>query len=203
MATLRQAVAAICGGGALVVLGALPAAADVVDPTGACGASGEWEAEGVTRASPDFVPDDIIEIPQEDTVRWSGNIAGNELGAEGPRREISGEVDVDIAGIGSATIDDWAGSSVRYANEGEHTYDIPDVLVNVKMRLHGEHREAPEGSGNFTRVCGGSVYLQVKGDTFGNPLAIAALVGMVASGAGLASAGVVRKKWAFEDQNKG
>ena len=77
------------------------------------------------------------------------------------------------------------------------------MLLNVKMKLHGEHREAPEGSSAFERVCGGSVYLQVKAGRFENPLSLAALAGMVASGAGLASAGVVRKQWAFEDRNPG
>lgn len=203
MARAKRAVAVLCGGGILAVLGVVPAGADVVDPEGACGAAGLWQEEGVERASPDFNPDDIIEIPQQDTVLWSGNVEGFDLGAEGPRREISGEVEVDIAGVGAATIDDWSGSSVRYANEGDHDYDMPDVLLNIKMRLNGEHREAPEGSSSFKRVCGGSVYLQVKSGTFSNPLSIAALVATVASGAGLASAGVVRKRWAFEDANPG
>jgi hypothetical protein len=61
------------------------------------------------------------------------------------------------------------------------------------MRLHGEHREAPEEGGTFTRICGGSVYVQVKEGTFANPLSLAALAGMVATGAGLISAGVVRR----------
>ena len=78
--------------------------------------------------------------------------------------------------------------------DGRHRYNVPDVLLNVKIRLHGEHREAPEGSASFTRVCGGSVYLQVKAGAFSNPLSLAALVAMVASGAGLISAGVVRKR---------
>ena len=47
------------------------------------------------------------------------------------------------------------------------------------------------------------MYVQVTGGSFSNPLAIAALVGMLASGAGVLSAGVVRKKWAFEDTNPG
>jgi hypothetical protein len=196
-------VAALVLGGTMALLAASPAAADAVDPSGACSASGHWQDEGVDRASADHVPSDLIKIPQKDTVRWAGNIKGYALGAEGPRREISGEVEVDIAGVGTATIDDWGKSSVRYANEGEHDYDVPDVLLNVKMRLQGEHREAPEGSASFTRVCGGSVYLQVTGGMFSNPLTIAALVGMLASGAGLASAGVVRKRWAFEDTNPG
>jgi hypothetical protein len=140
------------------------------------------------------VPEDLIEIPQQDTVLWSGNVAGYEPGTDGPRREISGEVSVDIAGLGSATIDDWGGDSVKYANDGQHEYDVPDLLLNVKIRLHGEHREAPEGSSAFTTVCRGSVYLQVQGGTFANPLAIGALVAMLASGGGLIAAGMVRPR---------
>ncbi|MGQ0832553.1 MAG: hypothetical protein ACT4OV_12840 [Microthrixaceae bacterium] len=199
----RLVVVTMALGVGVALMVAAPVAADVVDPSGACSASGHWQDEGVDRASGDYDSSDLIKVPQKDTVLWAGNIKGYALGDEGPRREISGEVEVDIAGVGSVTIDDWGNSSVRYANEGEHSYDVPDVLLNVKMRLHGEHREAPEGSASFTRVCGGSVYVQVTGGTFSNPLSIAALVGMLASGAGLASAGVVRKRWAFEDINPG
>lgn len=192
MARLRWAAAgAVVAGVVLTTAGA--AQADVVDPSGACDAAGLWVAEGVTRASADYSSSDLIEIPQKDKVKWAGSVGGAGKGEEGARREISGEVAIDIAGVGSATIDDWGGSSVKYANEGNKKYDLPDVLLNVKLRLHGEHREAPEGSASFQRVCGGSVYVQAKGGTFANPLSIASAVGMLVSGAGLLSAGMVRK----------
>ena len=184
------AAAIVCATALLIGLSARPASADVIDPPGACSAAGTWRSEGVRRASAELSSTDVIEIPQKDRVRWEGAVAG--AAAEGPRREISGEVQVDIAGLGSATVDSWGGSSVRYANEGGHSYHLPSVLRNVQIRLHGEHREAPEGTSAFTRVCSGSVYVQVKGSTFSNPLSIAALVGMALSGAGMVSAGVAR-----------
>jgi hypothetical protein len=193
MASTKRAVGILCIGAALLVLGAVPASADVVDPDGACTAAGQWQDEGVTRASPDFSSDDIIEIPQQDTILWAGGIGDAAPGTEGPRREISGEIEVDIAGVGTAKIDDWGGSSVKLANNDEHEYDVPDVLLNVKMNLHGEHREAAEGSSDFKKICSGSVYLQVKAGRFENPLSLAALVLMVVFGISMVSAGIVKK----------
>ncbi|MGQ0432512.1 MAG: hypothetical protein ACT452_08920 [Microthrixaceae bacterium] len=190
MARLRWAVAGALVAGVVGLMATGVAHADVVDPSGACKASGHWVAEGVTRTSADYSSSDLIEIPQKDKVQWAGSVG---TGQQGARREISGEVEIDIAGVGSATIDDWGGSSVKYANKGNKKYDLPDVLLNVKIRLHGEHREAPEGSAAFKKVCGGSVYVQAKGATFSNPLSIASAVGMLLSGAGLVSAGMVRK----------
>jgi hypothetical protein len=178
------------------------AGADVVDPAGKCFGSGTWEEEGETRSSPDYVPDDVIEVPQSDNVVWQGNIDGAPLGTEVERRRISGEVQLDIAGLGDVTIDDWGGSSMRAANTGEHEYDLPSFLINVKMKLHGEHREAPEGGGAFQRICGGSVYVQIEGSTFSNPLAIASIPGLALALLGLIRAGF-RKVWAFEDVNPG
>jgi hypothetical protein len=187
MGRSKRALAALCGGGVLVVASALPASADVIDPEGACGALGTWVAEGETRASGDFVPDDVIVIPQEDSVAWEGGVGDAAPGDTGPSREISGEVEVDVGSIAALKIDDWGGDSELYGNSGTYEYEVPDTLVNVKMKLKGEHRE--EGQ----RVCGGSVYLQVEGDTFANPLSILFLVLMVLAAGGLMAAGIVRK----------
>jgi hypothetical protein len=92
---------------------------------------------------------------------------------------------------------------VRYANTGDHEYDLPSFLVNVKMKLKGEHREAPEGSGAFTRICGGSVYVQIDGSTFSNPLAIAAIPGLALMLLLLVWSGFSKVKPAFEDTNPG
>ena len=172
--------------------------ADIVMPAGACVGTGSWQAAGLTESSTTHVPNDVIAVPRADTVRWAGNIAGYQLGAAGPRRPISGEVQLDLP-IGTATIDSWGGSSVRYANAGEHAYDLPKLLVGVKMRLHGEHRE------NGVVRCSGSVYVKVAGSVWSNPLSYGSL-GVLAISAGVlvfAGRPVFRKQWAFEDRNPG
>lgn len=166
---------AVCGWGA-------PAAADVIDPPGACTGSGTWQEAGFTETSGDHEPSDVIEIPQSDTVSWEGSVGGAELGAEVARREISGEVQVDLP-VGTTTIDDWGGSSVRAANAGDHDYKLPDVLIGIEMTLHGEHREDGEV------VCSGSVSVVVEGDPMDNPLAIPGIAGMVLFGAGMLLSG--------------
>jgi hypothetical protein len=186
-----------------IVLAARPAGADVIDPEGKCFGAGTWTEEQVSRDSTMYDPSDTVEVPQADTVHWQGNIQGFDAGSEGPRRRISGEVELDILGLGAVTIDDWGGSSVRYANEGDHEYDFPSVLVNVKMKLQGEHREAPEAGGAFTRICGGSVYVQIEGSTFSNPLAIAAIPGLALTLLLLIWSGFRKVAPAFEDVNPG
>ena len=183
----RRALAAMCVGGAVLVSAAAPAGADVIDPSGACQASGTWENEGVRRASGDFVPDDVVIIPQEDVVAWEGGVGGATPGETGPERDISGVVEVDVAGVATIPIDDWDGPSELYGNSGTYDYEVPDILVNVKLKLQGEHSEA--GS----KVCSGSVYLQVEGGMLSNPLAILFLVLMLLTAAGLFVAGSVKK----------
>ena len=180
------------------VLLASAAAADVVTPPGACVGSGTWQEGGFTETSTDHDPGDTIKVPRADTVHWKGNIKGFQLGAAGPRRDIEGKVEVETP-FGSVKVDDWDGSSIRYANEGEHDYDLPKVLVGIKMKVKGFHKDA----GKVT--CEGSVNVEVDGSATSNPLAAGGAAGLVVSGAGLVFAGrpVVRKLWAYEDINPG
>jgi hypothetical protein len=175
-----------------------PAGADVVKPPGECVASGHWQTAGFDEASGDHDPSDVIDIPRSDTVAWQGNIKGYALGATGPSRSIDGDVKLDLP-IGSATIDSWSGDSVRYANEGEHSYDLPSVLTGIKMKLRGEHRE------NDAVVCSGSVYVKIAGSVWSNPLSYAAIGLLVISAVMLFFAGkpVFKKFWAYEDANPG
>ena len=193
----RSAVGLLLTVGAVLV-GPAVARADVVSPAGECVGSGQWRVAGLSESSTAHMPSDVVEVPRADTVRWSGNIKGYALGSAGPRRAISGEVQLDVP-VGTATIDSWGGSSVRYANEGEHAYDLPSVLLGVKLRLHGEHRE------NGTVLCSGSVYVKVTGSVWSNPLSYGSLGLLAISGGALLFAGrpVFRKKWAFEDRNQG
>jgi hypothetical protein len=175
------------------------AGADVVDPPGACRGSGQWLESGLDETSAEHDRGDLIVIPRTDTVAWSGAVGDAALGAEGPRRDISGEVQLDLP-FGSVTIDDWGGSSVRYANEGTHEYDLPSILGGIEMRLHGAHRE------NGEEVCSGEVRVKVEGDAFDNPLAFAGLGGVAVSAVLLGLAGRARFTKvapAFEDVNVG
>lgn len=192
----------LAGAGAVVLaslMAAGPAAADVVDPDGACVGSGSWAEGGLSETSTDHVPDDVIKIPRKDVVSWSGAIGDAQLGDEVPRRAIAGKVQIQLPPpIGWVTIDDWGGSSVRAANEGEHDYDLPSVLSGVKMKLRGEHSDA----GSLT--CAGSVFVEIDGGS--NPLMIAGIVGMVLSGGALLYSGkavFTKVAPAFEDVNPG
>lgn len=174
------------------------AGADVVSPAGACVGSGKWQRAGLSETSTAHQPSDVIDVPQADTVEWAGNIKGFAVGTLGPRRNTSGSVQLDLP-FTSVTIDKWGGSSVRYANAGTHKYDLPSVLVGIKMKLHGQDIE------NGSVLCAGSVFVRVKGKAFSNPLLWVALGLMVVSGGVLLVAGrpVFSKIWAFEDVNPG
>ena len=198
----RWRIAAVAAAGStllLVGLLAAPASADVVKPAGACVGSGTWEKGGFAERSTDHSSGDTIKVPRKDTVKWAGNEKGFALGSTGPRRDIDGKVRLKLP-VGTVTIDSWSGSSVRYANEGEHDYDLPSVLTGIKMKLSGFHKDA----GKVT--CAGSVYVQIKGSAASNPLLWVSLGGLVLTGFGLFFAGrpTFRKvRPAFEDVNPG
>ncbi len=191
--------AAVAALAALGTLGASrPAAADVVTPAGTCVGSGMWLKSGLRETSTAHDPNDTISVPRADTVKWSGNIKGYALGSVGPERKIDGAVQL-VLPIGTATIDSWGKSSVRYANEGEHRYDLPSVLIGVRMKLKGFHKD------NGKLTCSGSVYVKVAGSATRNPLTYVALGGLVISAGLLLFAGrpVFKKIYAFEDYNPG
>ncbi len=196
--TLRRALAV--AGAVVVALVATTgtAAADVVDPPGACVGSGTWQEGRLPETSTKHVPSDVITIPRKDVVSWSGAIGGAQLGDEVPRREIAGKVELQLPPpVGWITIDDWGGNSVRAANEGVHDYDLPSLLGGVKMKLRGQHSDA----GSLT--CSGSVFVQIDGSS---PLLIAGIVGLVLSGGVLLYSGkavFTKVAPAFEDVNPG
>lgn len=182
-----------------VLLFARPVGADAVTPPGSCVGSGTWEQAGFSETSTNRESSDTFTVPLKDTVKWSGNEKGFALGSTGARRAIEGKVRLKLP-IGTVTIDSWGGDSARYANQGEHVYDLPSIVTGVKMKLSGYHKDA----GHLT--CSGSVYVKVKGSATSNPLLWVCLGGMVITGLGLFYSGrpVVRKVApAFEDINPG
>jgi hypothetical protein len=177
-------VAALAAVAAGAVLGTASAAhADAVTE-GDCFGSGHWVEAGLDEDSAEHDPGDVIEVPQADTVEWEGRVGDFAIGEDGPEREIQGEVELVLPSKTTIAIDDWGpNDSVRYANSGTHDYDLPSVLIGIKMKLQGEHRE------NGEVVCRGSIYVQIEGSAFENPLTVAGLAGMVLTGAGLVLAG--------------
>ena len=195
MAKLRQGLLATLVVAAGTWVAPAAAGADVISPPGACAATGQWVHSGQSESSTALNSSDVIKIPAKDTVQWAGNIKGYALGSEGPRRAISGDVQLDLP-IGSVTIDSWGGSSVRYANTGEHKYNLPSLLEGIKMKLQGQHSE------NGKLVCSGSVYVEISGTS---PLVYGG-VGLLVIAAGMlffAGRPVFKKLWAFEDANPG
>ena len=191
------AVAMIAGIG--VVAPVTVAAADVVTPPGACHGAGTWQGAGFSEDSANHVKTDVIKVPREDTVLWSGELQGHKVGDVIPRRDIKGKVQVAMPKpFGLITIDDWGGSSVRAANNGDHHYNVPSVLVGVKMKLSGEH------SDGGTLTCKGEVFVEITGGT--NPIKLVGLGGMALTFLALVAAGrpaFIKIKPAFEDVNPG
>ena len=100
-----------------------PAAADIVNPAGACVGSGAWKAGGFTKTSPQLVPDDVIEIPRSDEVAWSGTVVGP---AEGTSREVAGRVALRLPPpFGAIDIADWGGEATDVERSGTYAYDLP------------------------------------------------------------------------------
>lgn len=195
MAKLRQGFLAAVVVAAGIGVAPAAASADVISPPGECVAAGHWLNSGQTESSTTHNPGNVIKIPAKDTVQWAGNIKGYALGSTGPRRQIAGSVDFELP-IGSATIDSWGRSSVRYANTGQHKYNLPSILKGIKMKLQGSHSE------NGKVLCSGSVYVEISGTS---PLVWGGVGLLVISGGMLFFAGrpVFRKLWAFEDVNPG
>ena len=86
------------------------AAADVVTPPGACHGAGVWQGGGFTEDSANHVTSDVIKIPREDTVLWSGELKATRRTTRSRRRDISGKVQVAMPKpFGLITIDNWGG----------------------------------------------------------------------------------------------
>ena len=153
---------------------ATPAGADVVDPPGACFGSGTWSRAGLDETTEEHDPSDVIVIPRQDDVAWTGSLEGFAPGDVGEERPISGEIVLDLP-LTSVTLGDWGSDSELYGDAGTYDYKLPSVLVGVEMLLHGVHNERGE------EVCRGEVILRIDGDAFDNPLSFVAIAGAAVS----------------------
>jgi len=182
--------------GTAVAFPAALASADVVTPPGTCTATGHWVQGGFTRSSTDYKPKDVVLVPQKDTVNWDGHEFGKPIGYFGPPRPIDGAVQVAVPFGVNVTIWHWGGhQSPRYSNEGQEAYNVPSILIGVKLKLSGYEND------NGKRVCSGSVYVEVTGSKIKNPIGWAGIGGSVIFAAGLLAAGFRKTKLAYDDIN--
>jgi hypothetical protein len=178
------AVAVVAGTGFLV---ALPAAADLVDPPGACVgtatfASGTEDGGAFTVDSRTIGPDDVTVVPISDTVTWTGAVTGV---APGTVREVEGFVKLDLPWpLPDATVDSWDSTTALVENEGVEDYDLPSALPRgLTFRVYGEHRE------NGTVVCTGSAQARLEGGFMDSPVTLVATILAVPALAALVVAG--------------
>jgi hypothetical protein len=181
---------AACG----ITLATGSAAADVVSPPGACAATGQFSHPTVTDRSTTYVPSDVIVVPQTAIVQWSGHEHGKPIGYVGPKRPIAGAVQLVLPGSFDVSIWHWGDAeSTRYSNAGAESYRLPSILIGVKLQLTGFEKD-----GGHT-VCQGSIYVEVAGSTFKNPLGWVGLGGSVLFLGGLVAAGFRKVRPADDD----
>jgi hypothetical protein len=162
--------------GAVGVAGALafstPAAADMVNPAGACVGTAAWKTAAFDEVSTDLVPDDVIEVPRADSVSWTGKVVGPAAATE---RQVSGRIAIALPfPFGSFAIDDWSGPSTDLERAGTYDYDLPSLVpAGVELDLLAHHDEG--GS----RHCNAAVGLMIEGGPFDSPLIWAALAGLL------------------------
>lgn len=160
--TLLRAGAFVVLVGVGLTLWSSPAAADLVDPPGACAATAAFGSGGFTVDSAVADRDQVIEVPRADQVAWSGRVVGPEAGTERP---VAGSVSLALpAPLGSLVIGDWSGTASTVENAGIQDYDVPAVVpAGVVFRLHAEHHE----SGAL--YCTATAQLRIAGSPWSSP----------------------------------
>ena len=197
MRTLRNGIAASAVGliAAVFIFPAAAARADVITPSGACAATGTWVGAGFSRSSAQYNSSSVIDIPRTDRVEWTGSEHGEPIGVVGTRRPIQGKVQLAVPFGVKVTLYKWGGSSVRYSNSGHEHYNLPSVLIGVKLPLSGYEKD----SGQI--VCSGSVYVKVSGGKLKNPIGWAGIGGTALASIGLLGASFRKIRPSYDDVN--
>ena len=168
------------------VAGAGAAAADAVDPPGACYGAGSWTEEGISYESRSSKRGQELEIPQADIVEWIGGIGDAEPGDTTEPRETEGAVEIQIGGQWITIDNGWSNDDATFlADSGTHDYDLPSVLIGIPIPLRGHHSEAEVS-------CAGDVVLKVAGSATENPIFYVGGVLFVLAGGALVYAGRVK-----------
>jgi hypothetical protein len=157
---------------AAMSLGPVPAGASV---TGPCDGSAQWQGADppLTVVASEIEPGEVVEIPLEGTVQWTGGI---DIPPPAESRDVSGHVDVKLPPpFGLVQVGTWSSSGTLVENSGTYTYDFPAILSGFEVTVAGKHWEGtltPSGE----PTCSGEVTLTLEGT---NP------IGFVAGGLSL------------------
>jgi hypothetical protein len=166
-----------------------PAGADAVVPAGGCYGTGAWTKGGFTKDSRTEAKGALIKIPQSDTVQWTGGVGNAAPGTEVAEREVEGAIQIQVGGQW-VNVDSWGPEpGISAGEQGSHEYNVPSVLIGIKIPLRGFHKE------QGTQVCEGDVVVKVEGSATSNPLTWGGVGGLAVSGGVLYYAGrpVVRR----------
>lgn len=128
--------------------------------TGPCDGSAEWTSGLVVRAS-ELQPGEVVEIPRQATVTWSGNIDIDPPPTEA--RDVSGWVKIKLPfPIGQVTVGDWSDSGTRIDSSGSYEYDLPAIFSGFEVPVTARHWE---GTRTYAGppTCRGDVTLKLAG----------------------------------------
>ena len=81
------------------------------------------------------------------------------------------------------------------SNAGAESYRLPSILIGVKLQLTGYEKDAGR------TVCSGSVFVEVAGSKFQNPLGWVAAAGSVLFLGGIVAAGFRKVRLADDDSD--
>ncbi len=144
---------------------AVPALATVSGP---CDGSAEWQDADPPLKVVASQTDDVVIIPLEGTVKWTGSI---DIPQPTESRDASGHVKVKLPyPIGLVQVGAWSTSGTLISNSGTYTYDFPAILSGFKVTVEGKHWEGtltPSGP----PTCSGIVTLALEGT---NPIGFVA-----------------------------
>jgi len=143
-----------------LALTALPAAATVSGP---CDGSAIWtdETPPLEVVASQLSKGDVIVIPLEGNVEWTGTISIDPPPTEA--RPTSGNVTVKVPfPVGTIQVGVWSSSGTSTGNSGTYEYEFPSILSGFKVTVVGQHWEGTlEQAGPPT--CSGNITLSLAG----------------------------------------
>jgi hypothetical protein len=156
---------------------AAPANAEVYE--GSCTGSATF-TDG-TKVTESHSIDDVVLVPEKDTVQWEGNTHLDPPSDEVP---FFGNVSVALPRF-NWVVADWDGDTVEVKDKGSYTYEVPSFVPRgVQFEVTGEHTQQGQ-------TCVVAVTMKVDGER--GPEAIIAATGTAVFALATLGAGMKKK----------